>query len=69
MIYDIKMGNDIDRDIHCYVTMSNEIAMSAYHDITMHNAVAMNLFYCVLLDMPNCDIISVSPVNSLKLYT
>ncbi len=45
--YDITMGNDMDRDIHCYVTMSNDVAMCRYHDIAMHNDNSMNLFYQV----------------------
>ncbi len=45
--YDITMGNDVARDIHCAVTMNNDIAMCTYHGITMHNDVAMNIFYDV----------------------
>ncbi len=40
--YDITMGNNIARDIHCDVTMSNEVAIYAY--ITMYDNVVMNLF-------------------------
>ncbi len=48
--YDIKKGIDIDRDVHCEITMgsdvtiSNNVAMCTYHSITMHNDIAMNLF-------------------------
>ncbi len=48
LINDIRMGNDVARDIHCDVTMSNDIAMCTYHGITMHNDIAMNLFYYVI---------------------
>ncbi len=44
---EITMGNNVARDIHCDVTMSNDIAVCTYHGITMHNDVAMNLFYYV----------------------
>ncbi len=56
--YDITMGNDVARDVHCEitmgnaiaidihcdVTMNNDIAMCTYHGITMHNDVNINLF-------------------------
>ncbi len=58
--YDITMGNDVARDVHCEtmdndvaryihcdVTMSNDIAMCIYNGITMHNDIAMNIFYYV----------------------
>ncbi len=44
--YDITMGNDVARDIHCDVTMSNDVAVYTY-GITMHNDSAMNIFYHV----------------------
>ncbi len=31
--YDITMGNDIAKDIHCDVTMSNDMAMCTYYAI------------------------------------
>ncbi len=47
--YDIIVGNDIARDIHCNVTMGNDIAMCTYHCIKMHNNITMNIFCYVLL--------------------
>ncbi len=41
---EITMGNDIGRDIRCDATMSNDVAMCIYHGITMHNNFAMNFF-------------------------
>ncbi len=43
--YDINLGNDVARDIHCDITMSNDIVTCIYHTITMHNDAAMSLFY------------------------
>ncbi len=45
--YDIRMGNDVARDIHCDITMSNDIAMCTYHGMIMNIDVAMNIFYYV----------------------
>ncbi len=44
---EITMGNDVARDIHWDITLSNDVAMCTYHGITMQNDVAMNLFYYV----------------------
>ncbi len=57
--YEIIIGNNVARDIHCDVTMSNSIAICTYHGITMHNDVTMNLFIllCILCSMPNCVIL------------
>ncbi len=44
---EITMGNDIAQDIYCDVTMCNDVAMCTYHGISMHNDVAKNLFYYV----------------------
>ncbi len=51
--YNITMGNDVARDVHCEFTMSNDVhcditisndvAMCTYHVITMYNDVAMNI--------------------------
>ncbi len=43
----ITIGNDVDRDVHCDITMGNDVAMCTYHAITKHNNVAMNIFYSV----------------------
>ncbi len=45
--YDITMGNDVSRDVHCNVTIINGVDMCIYHGITMHNDIAMNIFYYV----------------------
>ncbi len=50
IIYDITMGNDIARDMHCDVTMTNEIAVYN-HGITKHYDIAMNLLYYIFSDL------------------
>ncbi len=55
--YDITMGNDIARDIHCNVTMSN-------HAISMRNDIPMSFFYYV--NYTRTYDIADSPVKSLK---
>ncbi len=48
--YDITiLGNDVVRDILCFITMSHDIVMGAYHGLTMHTDVARTLIYYVLL--------------------
>ncbi len=49
------MGNDVARDIHCYVTMSNNVAMFIYYGITMHNE---PFLLCIFFCMPNYDFIN-----------
>ncbi len=39
--YDITMGNDIARYVHCDVTMSIDVAMCTYHAITMDNGIGV----------------------------
>ncbi len=46
--YDITIGNDVARDVHCEIIMGHGIVMSTY-DVTMHTDVAMTLIYDVLL--------------------
>ncbi len=45
--FDITMGNDISRDIHCDITLSNYFAMCTYHGITMYSEVTMNILYYI----------------------
>ncbi len=52
--YDIIIGNDITRGIHCDVIMSNVIAVCTYHAITVHRGIAMSFFCC--RSRTNCDI-------------
>ncbi len=59
-LYDITMGNDIIRDIHCDVTMSNDIAICTSQ--------CMMMLLWTYITIPTYDI-NVSPVNSLQLYT
>ncbi len=47
ILYDITMGNNIARYVHCDITMINDVAICTHHGITMHNKVAMNIFYYV----------------------
>ncbi len=44
---EITMGNDVARDVHCDITMSNDVTTYTYHGITMHNDDTMNIFYYV----------------------
>ncbi len=46
--YDITIGNDVARDVHCDIIMGRAIIMGAYH-VTMHTDVARTLIYYVLL--------------------
>ncbi len=47
--YDIPMGYDIARDVHCDITMGHNIVMGTYHDDIMHTDIARTLIYYVLL--------------------
>ncbi len=47
--YEITIGNDVARNVHCEIIMSYGIAVVICHDVTMHNDVAMTLIYYVLL--------------------
>ncbi len=47
--YDITIGNDVDKDVHCDIIMGHEVVMGAYHDVTMHTDVARTLIYYALL--------------------
>ncbi len=48
--YDITIGNDVARDVHCEIIMSHDIVMGTYHDVTMHTDVVTTLIYYVLLN-------------------
>ncbi len=45
--YDIRVGNDVTKDVHCNIIMGHDIVMGAYHDDTMHTDVARILIYYV----------------------
>ncbi len=47
--YDITIGNDVARDIHCEIIMDHGIVMGTYYDVTMHTDVSTILIYYVLL--------------------
>ncbi len=47
--YDITIGNDVARDVHCEIIMGHGTVMGTYHDVTMHTDVATTLIYYVLL--------------------
>ncbi len=63
--YDITMGNDVARDVHCEIIMGYGIVRRTY-DVTMHTDVATTLIYYVI-SMPNYDIF-VFLVKSLIFY-
>ncbi len=46
--YDITMGNDVARDVHCEIITDHGNVTGTYHDVTMHTDVAMTLIYYVL---------------------
>ncbi len=64
--YDITMGNEVARDIHCYIIIGHDIVMGSYHDVTMHTDVASTLIYYVLLS-PIVMFLDFFLVNTLKL--
>ncbi len=33
--YDITIGNDVARDVHCDIIMGHDVVIGTYHDITM----------------------------------
>ncbi len=47
--YDITIGIDVARDVHCEIIMGHGIVMGTYYDITMHTDVATTIIYYVLL--------------------
>ncbi len=48
--YDITIGNDIARDVHCDIIMGHDV-IGAYHDVTLltDTDIARTLIYSVLL--------------------
>ncbi len=64
--YNITIGNDVARDVHCDITMGHDVAMGTY-DVTMNTDVARTLIYVLVISMPNYDI-SIFLVKSLKFY-
>ncbi len=65
--YDITIGNDVARDVHCDIIMGHDVVMGTYHDATIHTDVARTLIYYVLL-CPIMIFLCVFLVKSLKLY-
>ncbi len=47
--YDITIGNDVARGVHCEIIMGHGIVMGTYHDVTMHTDVVTTLIYYELL--------------------
>ncbi len=33
--YDITIGNDVTRDVHCDIIMGHDVVIGTYHDVTM----------------------------------
>ncbi len=46
--YDIKIDNDVARDVHCDIIMGHDVAMGTYHSVTMLTEVARTLIYIIL---------------------
>ncbi len=46
--YDITIGNDVVKDIHCDIIMGHDVAIGTYHYVTMHTDVARTLIYVLL---------------------
>ncbi len=47
--FDITMGNDVARDVHCEIIIGHGIVIGIYDDTTMHADVATTHIYYVLL--------------------
>ncbi len=63
--YDITIGNDIPKDVHCDIIIGHEVVMGTYHDITTHTDIAKTIIYYVTVHNYN---ISVILIKSLTLY-
>ncbi len=48
--YDMTMGSDIARNVHCEITIGNDVARDIHCDVTMSNDIAM----CTYYDIPDC---------------
>ncbi len=46
--YDITIGNEVARDVHCDIIMDHDV-IGTYYDVTMQTDVARMLIYYVLL--------------------
>ncbi len=47
--YDIRIGNDVDRNVHCDIIMGHDVVIGTYHDVTMQTDVARMFIYYVLI--------------------
>ncbi len=47
--YNITIGNDVARDVHCDIIMGHDVVMGAYHYVTLHTDVARTVIYYTLL--------------------
>ncbi len=47
--YNITIGNEVTREVHCDIIMGHDVVMDTYHDVTMYNGVAWILIYNLLL--------------------
>ncbi len=47
--YDITIGNDVARDVHCDIIMGHDVVIGTYHDVTTQTDVARMLIYYVLI--------------------
>ncbi len=39
--YEITIGNDVAKDVHCDIIMGHEVVMVRYHDVTMYTEFVM----------------------------
>ncbi len=47
--YDITIGNDVARDVHCDIITGHDVVIGTYHDVTMQTDVARMLIYYAVL--------------------
>ncbi len=52
--YDITIGNDIAKDVHCDIIMGHEVVMGAYHDVTMLVSSFIMYYYTLSGDQVHC---------------
>ncbi len=43
--YDITLGNDVARYVHCDIIVGHDVVIGTYHDVTMHTDVARMIIY------------------------
>ncbi len=53
ILYDITIGNDVARDVHCDIIVGHAIIMVVYYDVAMHSDVARSFIYYVHITIPN----------------